>query len=69
MGGESMKKIDLEDTISFVKDYLDLMWVIHTHYESVIDADEITKYKIGIQTFLLAAIEQIKSLYTVQESE
>lgn len=64
-----MKKIDLEDTISFVKDYLDLMWVIHTHYESVIDADEITKYKIGIQTFLLAAIEQIKSLYTVQESE
>ena len=64
-----MKKIDLEDTISFVKDYLDLMWVIHTHYESVIDADEITKYKIGIQTFLLAAIEQIKSLYTEQESE
>ena len=52
-----MKKIDLEDTISFVKDYLDLMWVIHTHYESIVDVDEITKYKIGIQTFILAAIE------------
>ena len=45
------------------------MWVIHTHYESIVDQNEITKYKIGIQTFLLAAIEQIKSLYTVQESE
>lgn len=64
-----MKKIDLEDTISFVKDYLDLMWVIHTHYESVVDADEITKYKIGIQTFLLVAIEQIETLYTEKESE
>ncbi len=64
-----MKKIDLEDTISFVKDYLDLMWVIHTNYESSIDPNEVTKYKIGIQTFLLAAIEQIKSLYTEQESE
>ena len=64
-----MKKIDLEDTISFVKDYLDLMWVIHTHYESIVDVDEITKYKIGIQTFLLAAIEQIKTLYNDQVSE
>ena len=64
-----MKKIDLEDTISIVSDYLDLMWVIHTHYESIVDQNEITKYKIGIQTFLLAAIEQIKSLYTIQESE
>ena len=64
-----MKKIDLEDTISFVKEYLDLMWVIHTHYESVIDSDEITKYKIGIQTFLLAAIEQIETLYSEKESE
>ena len=57
-----MKKIDLEDTISFVKDYLDLMWVIHTHYESIVDPNEITKYKIGIQTFLLAAIEKIETL-------
>lgn len=64
-----MKKIDLEDTISFVKDYLDLMWVIHTHYESIVDPEEITKYKIGIQTFLLAAIEKIETLYTEQESE
>jgi hypothetical protein len=40
--------------------------VIH---ESVVDADEITKYKIGIQTFLLAAIEKIETLYTEQESE
>ena len=64
-----MKKIDLEDTVSIVKDYLDLMWVIHTHYESIIDPNEITKYKMGIQTFLLAALEQIKSLDTEQESE
>ena len=64
-----MKKIDLEDTISIVKDYLDLMWVIHIHYESIIDLDEITKYKIGIQTFLLAAIKQIKTLYNDQVSE
>ena len=64
-----MKKIDLEDDISFIKDYLDLMWVIHTQYESVVDADEITKYKIGIQTFLLAANEKIETLYTEQEPE
>ena len=64
-----MNKLDLEDTISIIKDYLDLMWVIHTHYESIVDKNEITKYKIGIQTFLLAAIEQIKSLDTEQESE
>ena len=64
-----MNKIDLEDTLLIVKDYLDLMWVIHTHYESIVDPNEITKYKIGIQTFLLAAIEQIKSLDTEQEYE
>ena len=45
------------------------MWVIHTHYESIVDVDEITKYKIGIQTFLLAAIEKIETLYAEQESE
>lgn len=64
-----MNRIDLEDTISIVRDLLDLMWVIHTHYESIVDPNEITKYKMGIQTFLLAAIEQIKSLDTEQESE
>ena len=51
-----MKNIDFEDTISFVKDYLNIMWIIHTHYESVVDTNEITKYKIGMQIFLLVAI-------------
>lgn len=64
-----MNKIDLEDAIRIVKDYLDLMWALHEHYEASINVEELHQYRLGIQTFLLAAQEEIEKLKLNEESE
>ena len=48
-----MNKVDMEDTLSLISDYIELMWCIHSRYEPSINQDEMTQYKIGIQTFVL----------------
>ena len=62
IGGENMEKYQLEDTLLIVKDYLDLMWCIHEKYEASTNINELTIYKLGIQTFLLLIREEIDNL-------
>ena len=64
-----MEKYQLEDTLLIVKDYLDLMWCIHEKYEASTNIDELTLYKLGMQTFLQLAIEQIDSLFKEDTKE
>ena len=64
-----MNRIDLEDAIRIVKDYLDLMWALHEHYEGTIDVELLHQYRLGIQTFLLAAQDEIEKLKLNEESE
>ena len=64
-----MEKYQLEDTLLIVKDYLALMWCIHEKYEASTNIDELTLYKLGMQTFLQLAIEQIDSLFKEDTKE
>ena len=57
-----MNKVDMEDTLRIITDYIELMLCIHERYEPSITKDEITKYKIGIQTFLLKIKEELDTL-------
>lgn len=57
-----MNKVDMEDALSLISDYIELMWCIHSRYEPSINQDEMTQYKIGIQTFILKIKEQLDSL-------
>ena len=62
LGGETMNKVDMEDTLRSITDYVELMLCIHERYEPSITKDEITQYKIGIQTFLLKIKEELDTL-------
>ena len=62
LGGETMNKVDMEDTLRIITDYIELMLCIHERYEPSITKDEITQYKIGIQTFLLKIKEELEAL-------
>ena len=64
-----MSKIDLEDTIRIVKDYLELMWALHEHYEGSVDVEVLYRYRLGIQSFLLAAKDEIEKLKLDEEFE
>ena len=62
LGGEIMNKVDMEDTLRIITDYVELMLCIHERYEPSITKEEITQYKIGIQTFLLKIKEELDTL-------
>ena len=57
-----MNKVVMEDTLRIITDYVELMLCIHERYEPSITKDEITQYKIGIQTFLLKIKEELDTL-------
>ena len=62
LGGEIMNKVDMEDTLRIITDYVELMLCIHERYEPSITKEEITQYKIGIQTFLFKIKEELDTL-------
>lgn len=64
-----MKKIDLEDTVRILKDYIKLMWSIHETYAPSTNPEDNSVYKVGIETFLLACQEAINNLEDEEESE
>lgn len=53
-----MEKHEIEDTLRIVRDYLCLMWCIHENYEGL-TIDELNQYKLGIQTFLQLAKDEV----------
>ena len=64
-----MRKIDLEDTVRILKDYIKLMWCIHEQYAPSTDPEDNSVYKVGMETFLLNCLEAIKNLEDGEESE
>ena len=56
-----MDIVKAKDCATMLKHYLDLMWGVHSTYEDI-DEATVTLYKIGLQTFLLKAIDEAKEL-------
>jgi hypothetical protein len=67
LGGETMDRIDMEDALSIINDYIDLLLCIHMEYEPSIDKKDMTKYKVGVQTFALKIKEVLNSLNMEEE--
>lgn len=64
-----MKAIDMEDALLIIRDYIELMWSLHTKYESSINPKELTQYKLGIQVFLLEIKKELDLVLKDEESE
>ena len=62
-----MDRIDMEDALRIINDYVDLLWCIHVKYEPSVNKKDMTKYKIGVQTFILKIKEELDSLNLVEE--
>lgn len=56
-----MDKIGAQDSALRISQLLELMWGVHSKYEGMNEHD-IVLYKLGIQTFLLEALQEAKSL-------
>ena len=56
-----MNRLDAYDKAVIVRDNLKLMWVIHENIEGM-NPEELNLYRMGIQTFLLQAQEEIEGV-------
>ena len=61
-----MDKSGAQDSALRISQLLELMWGIHSKYEGM-NEHGITLYKVGIQTFLLEALEEAKALRVAVE--
>ena len=59
LGGSKMNRLDAYDKAVMARDNLKLLWVIHTNIEGM-DEEELNLYRMGVQTFLLQAQEEIE---------
>ncbi len=59
-----MNKAEVEDKALHLSQLLQLMWGIHSKYEGLNKRDAVL-YRVGMQTFLLDAIEEVKELMEV----
>ena len=56
------------DRVSFVQSYLKLMWCIHSNYEGL-NEEEMTLYKLGMQTFMEIISEEVETISKALESD
>lgn len=61
-----MNRLDAYDKAVIVRDNLKLMWVIHENIEGM-NPEELNLYRMGIQTFLLQAQEEIEGVIEALE--
>lgn len=61
-----MNRLDAYDKAVIVRDNLKLMWVIHENIEGM-NPEEFNLYRMGIQTFLLQAQEEIEGVIEALE--
>ena len=61
-----MNRLDAYDKAVIVRDNLKLMWVIHENIEGM-NEEELNLYRMGIQTFLLNAQEEIEGVIKALE--
>ena len=61
-----MNILDAYDKAVIVRDNLKLMWVIHENIEGM-NPEELNLYRMGIQTFLLQAQEEIEGVIEALE--
>ena len=61
-----MNRLDACDKAVIVRDNLKLMWVIHENIEGM-NPEELNLYRMGIQTFLLQAQEEIEGVIEALE--
>ena len=61
-----MNRLDAYDKAVIVRDNLKLMWVIHENIEGM-NPEELNLYRMGIQTFLLQAQEEIEGVIKALE--
>lgn len=47
-----MDRVEFKDTLIILKEYLTLMWCVHSNIEGT-TLEELSTYRLGIQTFLL----------------
>ena len=63
-----MNRLDAYDKAVIVRDNLKLMWVIHENIEGM-NPEELNLYRMGIQTFLLQAQEEIEGVIKALEDD
>ena len=63
-----MNRLDAYDKAVIVRDNLKLMWVIHENIEGM-NEEELNLYRMGIQTFLLNAQEEIEGVIKALEDD
>ena len=68
LGGSKMNRLDAYDKAVMVRDNLKLLWVIHTNIEGM-DEEELNLYRMGVQTFLLQAQEEIEGVIKALEDD
>ena len=56
-----MDKVQAQDSALHLSQLLELMWCVHAKYEGL-NKHDMVLYRLGIQTFLLEAIEETKTL-------
>lgn len=61
-----MNRLDAYDKAVIVRDNLKLMWGVHSKYEGM-NPEELNLYRMGIQTFLLQAQEEIEGVIEALE--
>ena len=66
LGGSKMNRLDAYDKAVMARDNLKLLWVIHTNIEGM-DEEELNLYRMGVQTFLLQAQEEIEGVIKALE--
>ena len=63
-----MNRLDAYDKAVIIRDNLKLMWVIHENIEGM-NEEELNLYRMGIQTFLLNAQEEIEGVIKALEDD
>ena len=63
-----MNKAEAQDKALSLSHLLQLMWGVHSKYEGL-NRKEAVLYRVGIQTFLLQALDEVKELMDALEVE
>lgn len=63
-----MNKAEAQDKALSLSHLLQLMWGVHSKYEGL-NRREAVLYRVGVQTFLLQALDEVKELMEALEVE